>query len=84
MRGSDGMQETPFTMAKLKELVSYDHSMGPVQRIANAALVGLSDLFKQICLVRLSIDCARDADAGGRSAVGGAVEKPAPECLTRG
>jgi transposase len=48
MRGSDGMQETLFTMAKLDDFVPSDHPLRPIQGIVNTALVGLNDLFNDM------------------------------------
>jgi transposase len=48
MRGSDGMQETLFTMAKLDDFVPADHPLRPIQGIVNTALEGLNELFNQM------------------------------------
>ena len=45
MRGSDGMQETLFTMAKLEDFVPADHPLRPTRELVNQALARLSGLF---------------------------------------
>lgn len=48
MRGSDGMQESLFTMAKLDDFVPSDHPLRPIQALVNEALVRLNGLFNEI------------------------------------
>jgi hypothetical protein len=48
MRGSDGMQETPFTMSKLEDFVPTDHPLRAIQVLVNEALGRLNGLFNQI------------------------------------
>jgi transposase len=48
MRGSDGMQEALFTMAKLDDFVPADHPLRSIQAIVNTALDGLNDLFNDM------------------------------------
>jgi transposase len=45
MRGSDGMQEALFTMAKLDDFVPADHSLRVVRTLVDEALGRLSGLF---------------------------------------
>ena len=39
MRGSDGMQEALFTVAKLDDFVPSDHPLRPIRLLVNEALV---------------------------------------------
>jgi transposase len=48
MRGTDGMQESLFTMAKLEDFVPSDHPLRPIQVLVNEALARLNGLFNQI------------------------------------
>ena len=48
MRGSDGMQESLFTMAKLDDFVPSDHPLRPIQTLVNEALARLNGLFNEI------------------------------------
>jgi len=48
MRGSDGMQEPLFTVAKLEDFVPSDHPLRPIRILVNAALVQLNGLFNDI------------------------------------
>lgn len=48
MRGSDGMQESLFTVAKLEDFVPSDHPLRAIQELVNKALTGLSGLFNEI------------------------------------
>ena len=48
MRGSDGMQEGLFTMAKLEDFVPSDHPLRPIQVLVNEALGRLNGLFNEI------------------------------------
>src|SRR5476649_2130765 len=48
MRGSDGMQETLFTMAKLEDFVPADHPLRPIGVLVNEALERLNGLFNEI------------------------------------
>ncbi len=48
MRGSDGMQETLFTMAKLDDFVPADHPLRAVQVLVNTALGRLNGLFNEM------------------------------------
>jgi transposase len=45
MRGSDGMQEALFTMAKLDDFVPADHPLRAVRTLVDEALMRLSGLF---------------------------------------
>lgn len=45
MRGTDGMQETLFTMAKLEDFVPADHPLRPTRELVNQALARLGGLF---------------------------------------
>jgi transposase len=45
MRGSDGMQEALFTVAKLDDFVPSDHPLRPVRTLVDEALGRLSGLF---------------------------------------
>jgi len=48
MRGSDGMQEGLFTLAKLDDFVPADHPLRAIRVLVNEALVGLNELFNSI------------------------------------
>jgi transposase len=48
MRGSDGMQEALFTVAKLEDFVLVDHPLRPIRLLVNEALMGLNGLFNTI------------------------------------
>lgn len=48
MRGSDGMQESLFMMAKLEDFVPADHPLRPIQGLVNEALGRLNGLFNEI------------------------------------
>ena len=48
MRGSDGMQEALFTVAKLEDFVPADHPLRPIRLLVNEALSRLSGLFNTI------------------------------------
>ena len=48
MRGSDGMQEALFTVAKLEDFVPTDHPLRAIRLLVNEALVRLNDLFNVI------------------------------------
>ena len=48
MRGSDGMQETLFTVAKLDDFVPGDHPLRSIAGLVNEALKGLNGLFNSI------------------------------------
>jgi transposase len=48
MRGSDGMQEGLFTLAKLDAFVPADHPLRAIRVLVNEALVGLNELFNSI------------------------------------
>ena len=48
MRGSDGMQEALFTVAKLEDFVPSDHPLRPIRILVNEALVQLNGLFNDI------------------------------------
>ena len=48
MRGSDGMQESLFTMAKLDDFVPSDHPLRKIQAVVNTALAGLDGLFNEM------------------------------------
>jgi transposase len=48
MRGSDGMQEALFTVAKLEDFVPADHPLRPIRMLVNEALVRLNGLFNLI------------------------------------
>jgi len=48
MRGSDGMQETLFTMSKLEDFVPTDHPLRAIQVLVNEALSRLNGLFNEI------------------------------------
>lgn len=48
MRGSDGMQEALFTLAKLEDFVPSDHPLRPIRLLVNEALGRLNGLFNTI------------------------------------
>jgi len=48
MRGSDGMQEALFTVAKLEDFVPADHPLRAIRDLVNEALVRLNGLFNVI------------------------------------
>jgi transposase len=48
MRGSDGMQEGLFTLAKLEDFVPADHPLRAILVVVNDALSGLNQLFNEI------------------------------------
>jgi transposase len=48
MRGSDGMQEGLFTLAKLEDFVPADHPLRAIRVVVNDALGGLNELFNSI------------------------------------
>ena len=48
MRGSDGMQEGLFTLAKLDDFVPADHPLRAIRVLVNEALGGLNELFNSI------------------------------------
>lgn len=48
MRGSDGMQEALFTVAKLEDFVPADHPLRPIHALVNEALSRLNGLFNTI------------------------------------
>jgi len=48
MRGSDGMQESLFTIAKLEDFVPADHPLRPIRDLVNEALERLNGLFNEI------------------------------------
>jgi transposase len=48
MRGTDGMQESLFTMAKLEDFVPSDHPLRAIQVVVNEALGRLNGLFNEI------------------------------------
>lgn len=48
MRGSDGMQEPLFTVAKLEDFVPSDHPLRPIRLLVNEALNQLNGLFNEI------------------------------------
>jgi transposase len=48
MRGSDGMQEGLFTVAKLEDFVPADHPLRPIRLLVNEALERLNGLFNLI------------------------------------
>lgn len=45
MRGSDGMQEGLFTVAKLEDFVPADHPLRAIRLLVNEALGRLNGLF---------------------------------------
>jgi len=48
LRGSDGMQESLFTLAKLDDFVPAGHPLRAIQVVVNEALVSLNELFNSI------------------------------------
>lgn len=48
MRGSDGVQEPLFTVAKLEDFVPLDHPLRPIRILVNEALAQLNGLFNDI------------------------------------
>jgi transposase len=48
MRGTDGMQESLFTVAKLDDFVPTDHPLRAIQALVNEALGRLNSLFNMI------------------------------------
>jgi transposase len=48
MRGTDGMQESLFTMARLEDFVPADHPLRSIRVLVNEALERLSGLFNEI------------------------------------
>jgi transposase len=48
MRGSDGMQETLFTVARLEDFVPTAHPLRAIAAVVNEALKGLNGLFNEI------------------------------------
>jgi hypothetical protein len=48
MRGTDGMQEGLFTVAKLEDFVPADHPLRAIRLLVNRALVQLNGLFNDI------------------------------------
>ena len=48
MRGSDGLQEGLFTLAKLDDFVPADHPLRAIRELVNEALGGLNELFNSI------------------------------------
>jgi len=48
MRGSDGMQEALFTVAKLEDFIPPDHPLRRIRLLVNEALGGLNTLFNEI------------------------------------
>ena len=48
MRGSDGMQEALFTVAKLEDFVPSDHPLRPIRLLVNEALSQLNGLFNEL------------------------------------
>jgi transposase len=48
MRGTDGMQEALFTVAKLEDFVPGDHPLRAIRSLVNEALVGLNARFNDI------------------------------------
>ena len=48
MRGTDGMQEALFTVAKLEDFVPADHPLRPIRALVNEALERLNSLFNEI------------------------------------
>jgi len=48
MRGSDGMQEALFTVAKLEDFVPSDHPLRPIRLLVNEALSQLNGLFNDL------------------------------------
>ena len=48
MRGTDGMQESLFTVARLEDFVPSDHPLRAIRDLVNEALVQLNGLFNKI------------------------------------
>jgi transposase len=48
MRGSDGLQESLFMVAKLEDFVPADHPLRPIRLLVNEALARLNGLFNAI------------------------------------
>lgn len=48
MRGSDAMQESLFTVAKLEDFVPLDHPLRPIRDLVNEALARLNCLFNTV------------------------------------
>lgn len=48
MRGSDGLQESLFMMAKLEDFVPADHPLRPIRALVNQALARLNGLFNAV------------------------------------
>lgn len=48
MRGTDGMQESLFTVAKLEDFVPRDHPLRPIRLLVNEALERMSERFNEI------------------------------------
>jgi transposase len=48
MRGSDGMQEGLFTLAKIDDFVPADHPLRSIRLLVNQTLCGLIELFNSI------------------------------------
>lgn len=48
MRGSDGLQEVLFTVAKLEDFVPAEHPLRPIRRLVNEALSRLNGVFNVI------------------------------------
>ena len=48
MRGTDGMQESLFTVAKLEDFIPADHPLRPIRTLVNEALDRLNELFNEI------------------------------------
>jgi transposase len=48
MRGTDGMQEALFTVAKLEDFVPADHPLRAIRSLVNEALAGLNSLFNEV------------------------------------
>ena len=47
MRGTDGLQESLFTVAKLEDFVPADHPLRPIRKLVNEALEKLNGLFNK-------------------------------------
>lgn len=52
MRGSDGMQEALFTVAKLEDFVPADHPLRPIRLLVNEALGRLNGLFTDKSVIK--------------------------------
>lgn len=48
MRGSDAMQESLFTVAKLDDFIPVDHPLRAIRLLVNEALTGMSSRFNEI------------------------------------